>query len=265
MLLSERQQREKEFYDQYADRFNIHQKIDFSPIVSRQRRPWNSYWTVYEIATQLFKPQQRMLDFGSGPGENALRFAKIGYYVEGFDISETNIALSKEFAAKNGMANKVQFQVSAAEKLPFTNDCFDFIAGIDILHHVDIKLAVNECKRVLKPGGIAVFREPLEVPLLDKIRNTKLILMIAPKGKSFENHITHDERKLNQADIDTIQSFFPNTTIKKYSLFSRFDKFFREGSNPRPSLLEQLDHVLFAFFPFLKRLGGVVILVLKKD
>jgi ubiquinone/menaquinone biosynthesis C-methylase UbiE len=265
MLLSERQKREKEFYDQYADRFNIHQEIDLSPVISKQRRPWNSYWAVYETASQLFKSNHRMLDFGSGPGDNAIRFAKIGYYVEGFDISETNIALSRELAAKNGIANKVQFQLSPAEKLPYTNNLFDFIAGIDILHHVDITLAITECKRVLKPGGVAVFREPLEVPLLDQIRNTKLIRLFAPKGKSFEHHITEDERKLNQADIDTIVSIFPNTTIKKYSLFSRFDKFFREGSNPRPSLLEQLDHVLFAFFPFLKRLGGVVILVLKKD
>lgn len=265
MLLSERQRREKDYYDQYADRFNVEQEIDFSPVVSNQRRPWNSYWNVYEIAAQLYKPNHRMLDFGSGPGDNALRFSKIGYYVEGFDISETNVALSTRLAKKNGVADKVQFQVSPAEKLPFTNNLFDFIAGIDILHHVDIKLAVAECKRVLKPGGIAVFREPIEVPFLDQIRNTSLVKMIAPKDKSFEHHITEDERKLNQVDIDTILSIFPNATIKKYSLFSRFDKFYREGSNPRPSLLEQLDHVLFAFFPFLKRLGGVVILVLKKD
>jgi ubiquinone/menaquinone biosynthesis C-methylase UbiE len=265
MLLNERQKREQDYYNQYADRFDIDQQIDFSPVVSQKKRPWNSYWTVYEIASYLFKPNHRLLDFGSGPGDNALRFSKIGYFVEGFDISETNVALSKKLAKKNGVEERMHFQVSAAEKLPFTDDTFDFIAGIDILHHVDIKLAVTECKRVLRPGGVAVFREPLEVPFLDNIRNTALLKMIAPKEKSFENHITEDERKLNQEDIATIQSIFPSAVLKKYSLLSRFDKFYREGRNPRPSLLEQLDHVLFAFFPFLRRLGGVVIFVLKKD
>lgn len=265
MLLNDRQKREQEYYNQYADRYQIDHQIDLSPVVSKKKRPWNSYWAVYEIASYLFKPNYCMLDFGSGPGENALRFSKIGYSVDGFDISEMNVALSKELAKKYGVEDKMHFQVAAAEKLPYHDETFEFIAGIDILHHVDIKLAVTECKRILKPGGVAVFREPLEVPLWDTIRNTALIKLFAPKEKSFENHITEDERKLNQDDIATIQSIFPNTVMKKYCLFSRFDKFYREGSDPQPSKLEQLDHVLFAFFPFLKGLGGVVVFVLKKD
>lgn len=264
MSLSARQERERAFYDQYASKFDVEKKIDFSPVISNERRPWNSYWSVYDFARTAYRPQACMLDFGSGPGDNALRFAKIGYTVEGFDISENNVALSEKLVIKNGLENKVHFKVAAAEKLPYADNSFDMIAGIDILHHVNIEQAIRECHRVMKPGGTAIFREPVEVPLLDSIRNTSIVRMIAPKTTSFERHITEDERKLNHNDLETILKIFPNSTFQKYSLLSRFDKFYREGSSPESSILEELDHALFALFPFLKYLGGVVILVLKK-
>lgn len=263
--LTERQKREKDYYDQYSASFNLNRMIDFSPVVSKEKRPWNSYWSVYHLATEYFRPNALMLDFGSGPGDNALRFAKIGYNVEGFDISESNVALSRLVFDKNGFASKGNFQVSAAETLPYPDNHFDFIAGIDILHHVDIAKSITECKRVLKPGGVAVFREPLEVPLLDFIRNTWFVKLFAPKKKSFELHITEDERKLNRTDIEIIRRIFPHAVLKRYFLLARFDKFFREGSDPQPSILEKLDHFLMTKIPALKYLGGVVIFVLKKD
>jgi ubiquinone/menaquinone biosynthesis C-methylase UbiE len=262
--LTERQKREKEYYDQYANSFDLEQKVDFSPVESVQQRPWNSYWSVYHIAAETFRPNQKLLDFGSGPGDNALRFAKIGYQVEGFDISESNVAVSKKLFSKYEMSSYGNFQVSSAEVLPYADNSFDFIAGVDILHHVDIAQAVKECLRVLKPGGQAVFREPLEVPFLDWIRNSKLVKRFAPKDKSFELHITEDERKLNSRDIAIIKEAFPDVEIKRFFFLARFDKFYRKGSDPHPSMLEKLDHFLFKVIPPLKYLGGVVIFVLKK-
>jgi ubiquinone/menaquinone biosynthesis C-methylase UbiE len=205
-----------------------------------------------------------MLDFGSGPGDNALRFAKIGYKVEGFDISESNVAVSQLVFERNGFSGQGNFRVSAAETLPYPENYFDFIAGIDILHHVDISKSIAECKRVLKPGGVAVFREPLEVPVLDFIRNTWFVKLFAPKKKSFDLHITEDERKLNNTDLEIVGSIFPNMILKRYFLFARFDKFLREGSDPQPSLLEKIDYLLMTKIPALKYFGGVVIFVLKK-
>ena len=263
--LTERQKREKEYYDQYAASFDFNRQVDFSPVISQSKRPWNSYWAVYHLAAEYFSPNSILLDFGSGPGDNALRFAKIGYRVEGFDISESNVAVSRLVFDKNGFSGRGNFQVSPAEHLPYPDNNFDFIAGIDILHHVDIAKSIHECKRVLKAGGVAVFREPIEVPFLDFIRNTWLVKLFAPKKKSFELHITEDERKLNRGDIDTIRRIFPEAEVRRYFLFARFDKFFREGSDPHPSVLERIDYFLMNKMPFLRYLGGVAIFVLKKD
>lgn len=265
--LTERQQRERDYYNQYA---KLHtpsvENIDLSPVTKViekiERRPWNSYWAIYQFAINHYSEGKRLLDFGTGPGENALRFAKIGYDIEGFDISEQNIEIAKDLFHKTGL--KGEFQVSFAEYLPYEDDSFDLIVGIDILHHVDISHSIRECYRVLKYGGKAFFREPVEVPFLDRIRESSIVKKFFPKNASFDNHITEDERKLNWKDERTIRSVFPKVKKHYYFLFARFDKFFREGADPKPSFLEKLDYTIMKMFPFAKRLGGTVIYELEK-
>tara|TARA_B100001971_G_scaffold215185_1_gene259375 strand:+ start:45118 stop:45930 length:813 start_codon:yes stop_codon:yes gene_type:complete len=267
MTLTERQKRERDYYNKYA---TLHdpskQQINLAPVMNVlngiERRPWNSYWAIYEFAINEFTKDSSLLDFGTGPGENALKLAHIGYNVAGFDISDKNIEIAQELFKENKKTGN--FQVSFAEELPYSDNTFEMIVGIDILHHVDIEKSIQECYRVLKPGGKAYFREPIEVPLLDRIRETKLVQLFAPKSVSFEKHITEDERKLNQEDDKIINSIFPKTKRHYYFLFARFDKFFREGSDPKPSRLEKLDYFLIKNFPFLKKMCGTVIYELEK-
>ena len=265
LTLTDRQKREKTFYEQYVESYNINNEIEFAPVRGDEERPWNSYWAVYSYAQTFFTPGAKLLDFGSGPGENALRFSHIGYFVEGFDICEANIVVSRKLFKKFSKAEQANFCVSAAEKLPYPSDHFEFIAGIDILHHVDVEKSLKECKRVLKSGGVAIFREPIEVPFLDWIRNTFIVRVFAPKNKSLDLHITEDERKLNRRDIRIIESVFPNVQYQHFFLLARFDKFYRKGSDSHPSILEKFDHMLLRMFPFLKVLGGVRLIILKKE
>lgn len=265
--LTERQKREKEYYDNYAKTFAPEsRRVDMAPVLGplngTERRPWNSYWKVYELAVLSSFSGARLLDFGSGPGENALRFSKAGYEVEGFDISEENVKISNKLFELHGALG--HFVVSGAESLPYEDNSFDVVAGIDILHHVDIPLALRECRRVLKKGGKAIFREPIESPLLDGIRNTKPVLALAPKDVSFERHITEDERKLNRKDEEEIAKVFPKIRKHYFCLFSRFDKFYRQGSDPRPSALERFDRFLFRAAPAVASLAGSVVYELEK-
>lgn len=266
--LTERQKREQEYYDEYAKTYDVNQKIDMAPIdgpmSGKETRPWNSYWAIYDFAIKYFKKGNRLLDFGSGPGENAVRFATIGYDVEGFDISQKNIDTANKLFEVNNLKEKGNFQITSAEKLDYETESFDLIVGVDILHHVDIPKSVSECYRVLKNGGRAFFREPIEVPLLDMIRNTKIVKMFAPKEKSFELHITEDERKLNSKDVEIIKNIFPNMVIHRYLFLARFDKYLRDSEDPKPSFLEKVDHFLMKYIPGVKHLGGVVIFELRK-
>lgn len=262
--LSDRQRREKDYYDQYASTLQLNREVDFSPVISDEQRPWNSYWEIYALARRFFNEGMTILDFGCGPGDNALRLAKIGYKVIGFDISPTNIKLAQELFSNNPWTKESKFEVSTAENLPYSNETFDVISGVDILHHVDIKRSLEECHRVLKVGGVAIFREPIEAPFLDMIRNTWPVRLIAPKDKSFESHITEDEAKLTEKDLEFIQSIFPKFEIKRYFILARLDRFYRQGADPTPSILEKIDHWLIRNFPGYGRLGGAIVIILKK-
>jgi 2-polyprenyl-3-methyl-5-hydroxy-6-metoxy-1,4-benzoquinol methylase len=271
--LSERQLREKKYYEQYANMFDTNQTIDFSPIegplFEKERRPWNSYWRTYELAVDTYIQKKEtgklsLLDFGCGPGDNSLRFNRIGYNVTGFDISETNVANCKKLFEKNNVTSPNSFFVSTAEDIKLPANSFDIVVGIDILHHVDIKKAMREIKKLLKPDGIAVFREPVEVSFLDWIRNTKLIKALVPNSVSLEHHITEDERKLNYRDFSDIQNIFPAMKIERTLILSRLDRFIRNEKSQGPSILERIDFILMKFIPGFSLLGGGAVIILKK-
>src|SRR3954465_2211915 len=159
--LTPRQQRERAFYNQYSqDRCD--RRVILDPILGKESRPWNSYWHFFELVRGRFREGARLLDFGCGWGPHTILFARIGYEVDGFDISEGNLAVAERLVEEHGVADRVHLHRMAAEKLAFADGTFDVTAAIDILHHVRVEQAMRECHRVLKRGGVAYFREPVE-------------------------------------------------------------------------------------------------------
>ena len=60
-------------------------------------------------------------------------------------------------AAERGMAN-IRTEQGKAESLPFADGEFDFVFSRYSTHHWrDVGLALREVRRVLKPGGVAIF------------------------------------------------------------------------------------------------------------
>ncbi|MGI0048515.1 MAG: methyltransferase domain-containing protein, partial [Nitrososphaera sp.] len=46
-----------------------------------------------------------------------------------------------------------------AEVLPYRNESFDAVASSYLAKYVDVERVVDECWRVLRPGGVAVFHD----------------------------------------------------------------------------------------------------------
>jgi ubiquinone/menaquinone biosynthesis C-methylase UbiE len=82
-----------------------------------------------------------------------------------FDISIGGLELLSRFerhAAKGG--NRLEMSVQNAEEMFFTDASFDYVIGSSVLHHFsDPALFLRDCRRVLKPGGVATFGEPFGV------------------------------------------------------------------------------------------------------
>lgn len=262
--LTERQKREREYYNVYS---SVHESapINLEPFIGQERRPWNSYWQAYRIATDLFqKPGQSLLEFGTGTGQTAVALATVGYEVSAFDISENQIAVCNRQKAQSEFASRLHFSVQRAEKLEYPANSFDCVLGIDILHHIEIGPSVREAHRVLKPGGVAIFREWIEVPIFDTLRNSWPVTVFFPTEASFEEHRTEDERKLNQQDLQRITSIFPNATFYRFGITSRIRRLFPiKGAGP--CVFQKFDHSLLRLFPSLGIFGGEILMVLKKE
>jgi len=263
-VLSERQTRELEFYEQLSE-IDAPSEVCFDCVTGRETRPWNSYWHVIEIAKQNFRSEdQKLLDFGCGKGELSLIFSKIGYDAFGFDLCPNNVAIAKRLASQYEMTDRTHFDVSVAEKLDYPSDYFDVVVGTDILHHVEIKPALSECSRVLKKGGLAIFHEPVRVPVFDVLRETRFGKWLAPKEVSLERHLTQDEKKLTADDLENVRSLGVTYSTERFLLFSRLDRFVRNPKTNGPSFLERVDFYLCKPLPLLKRLGGIVVIVVRK-
>lgn len=52
------------------------------------------------------------------------------------------------------------FEVGDVTSMHYATGTFDMVIGSSILHHLPLKISLQECYRVLKPGGIIWFSEP---------------------------------------------------------------------------------------------------------
>ena len=94
-----------------------------------------------------------ILDVGCGTGANLEMLSEFGV-AEGVDVSTE--ALS--FCQARGLQN---VKLGAAEALPYEDDSFDLVTGLDVVEHLDDDLAgLKEMRRILRPGGRALLFVP---------------------------------------------------------------------------------------------------------
>ena len=192
-----------------------------------------------------------VLEYGCGVGGYAFTLAERGANVTGIDISDVAVRKARERAAGDP---RLTFRVADAEVLPFEPAAFDLVCGTGILHHLDVARAVREIGRVLRPGGRAVFYEPVGYnPAANLYRR------LTP-----ELHTT-DEHPLLRRDFRLMREVFPATRLRFFDLFSvgaipllRF----RAGVAALRAL-EALDTAVFAVVPPLRLLANVVVIEMR--
>jgi arsenite methyltransferase len=102
-----------------------------------------------------------VLDVGCASGKTACYLAKhYGCKVVAVDTLERMIDRSNERAIREGVEDRVRFEVADAQDLPFEDDLFDVVMGEFITGLLDDKQrGVNEYVRVTKPGGYVGLNE----------------------------------------------------------------------------------------------------------
>lgn len=99
---------------------------------------------------------KKVLDLGSGTGRHIVFLAKNGFDVYGIDIAEEGIKITKEWLIKEKLQADLRIS-SFYRKLPYKDNFFDAVISTAALHHEkieNIRKAILEIERVLKPGGL---------------------------------------------------------------------------------------------------------------
>jgi SAM-dependent methyltransferase len=100
---------------------------------------------------------RRVLEVGCGAAVDLARFAKGGAFVTGVDLSPAAIALARANFEQQGLPG--EFQVGDGEHLPFADESFDLVYAHGVVQYTaEPRRLVEECRRVLVPGGRAIFQ-----------------------------------------------------------------------------------------------------------
>ncbi len=100
---------------------------------------------------------RRVLEVGCGAGVDLARFARGGATVYGVDLAASAIDLARANFAQQGLPGR--FFVADGEHLPFNADRFDLVYAHGVVQYAaDSRALVEECRRVLAPGGQAIFQ-----------------------------------------------------------------------------------------------------------
>ena len=98
-----------------------------------------------------------VLEVGCGAGVDLARFAKGGAAVTGVDLAASAIELARANFRQQGLEGT--FEVADGEQLPLSDNRFDLVYAHGVVQYTaNPQKLVAECRRVLKPGGEAIFQ-----------------------------------------------------------------------------------------------------------
>jgi ubiquinone/menaquinone biosynthesis C-methylase UbiE len=119
-----------------------------------EERRYRWHYHLRDLFAALDGQGGRLLEVGCGIGVDSIQLARCGFDVTAVDLTESALAVAREFAERRRVT--IDFRLGNAEGLDFPDASFDVVYSFGVLHHTpDIEAAVEEVRRVLRPGGTA--------------------------------------------------------------------------------------------------------------
>ncbi len=118
-------------------------------------RHWSIFRQELEALAQQWQ-KGRLLNIGCAHGPDFLPFTK-SFELYGIDFSSEMLKFAQKYAQKFNFA--VSLSLADAGHLPYPDQIFDWAISVATYHHIrgkeERQAALNELRRVLKPGGEA--------------------------------------------------------------------------------------------------------------
>lgn len=262
LTIEDRHEHEAETYDAMAQEIlatwnedDYRVAVDAIPFANREHVDYLTD-AIEQISPLAGK---QILEVGAGGGSLAAWLALQGATVTGIDVSSGILDVARRRAKVSGVADRTTFVHSPIETFdPMAEGLgiaqFDAIIGNNVVHHFERDLALANIGRLLAPGALAVFCEPvLFVP--EFVRNLRYTDFVT---KRFPPHVhSPDERSLNRTDFEIMRRHFRHVESKPFGVTCRLQNFV-ELSDPAWHRLERFDRRLLARVPAAARLARMV-------
>jgi len=197
---------------------------------------------------------RKVLECGCGPGTMLPLLARCGSEVWAFDLVPEVVEVARRCAQINGVADRVHVDAASFEEMPYGDEAFDRVVGFGVLHHVNLSVAARQVHRVLKPGGVAVFSEPLGNNLLLEFARKHLLY----PGK--EEHGT--DVPLTDADVTAFAAHFSSHRVEPFYFFAMIEQAL--GRLMPNSIFRRTDAALLRRFPGLGRYYRMAVMTFTK-
>jgi SAM-dependent methyltransferase len=192
---------------------------------------------------------KRVLDLGCGSGENTALLARRGARVSAIDISVSLLRLARRRVELHHVQDRTSLVASSAHALPVATGSIDVVFGIAVLHHLDLMMVQREVVRVLKPGGRAIFQEPIRnSPIVRAVR--RLIPYRAPDVSPYE-------RPLTDRELAAFASAFASVRARAFMLPTLAAAQLVPPFRRRSRRLYDMDAAMLQRWPFLRYYAGI--------
>ena len=195
------------------------------------------------------------MEIASGNGIDASICCHNGANLHAYDISSESIKMVRQRAQVNGVADKLSTQVTGDFMEAFKGQTFDHIIGYAALHHIPMVGLAQQVYDRLKPGGTAVFAEP--------VINSEMLYMIRKMIPFSFFEDTDDETPLSDADIDVFAKPFDRIEKRYFHLTSRIWHAF-PNCWPLVKALHLFDREVMRL-PFMRRFATVCVFAVHRD
>jgi SAM-dependent methyltransferase len=151
-----------------------------------------------------------VLEVGCGAGVDVARFARGGARVTGVDLTSSAIGLAK--ANFEQQALRGEFFVADGEHLPFPDASFDLVYAHGVVQYTaDPARLVRECRRVLKPGGDAIFQVYNRVSWLNALSKLMKVPLEHEDAPVLGKYSAAEFRSLLEgfSDVEIVEERFP--------------------------------------------------------